>query len=85
MRKPHFIGFFPGAAFQQPLGSSGVVGRQDDEAGVLLGQGEDLPGAVGELAAAPHPRDLATLEDLGSVGEVPGQQQWRHAGPPDQE
>jgi hypothetical protein len=47
------------------------VGRQDDETGVLLGQGEDLPAAVGELAAAPHPRDLATLEDLGSVGEVP--------------
>ena len=41
--------------------------------------------AVGVKLAGPDAGELAALEDVGPVGEVPGQQQRGPAGPADQQ
>ena len=64
-------------AVQQPLGGGRVVGGQHDQARLLPGQGEDLVRAFRESPPAADAGELAALEDVGPVGEVPGQQQRR--------
>src|SRR5712672_4537215 len=73
----------PVSAVQQPPGGGGVVGGQHDQAGLLLPQRKDLAAALGEQAPVADARELAALEDLRPVGEVPGQQQRRPAGAAD--
>ena len=61
------------------------MGGQHDQARLLLGQGEDPARAFREPLPVAHARKLAALEDPRPVGEVPGQQQRRPAGPADQQ
>src|SRR6185312_3871121 len=70
---------------QQPLGGGRVVGGQYDQARLLLAQGENLARALREPPSAADAGDLATLEDVGPVGEVPDEQQRRPPGPADQQ
>src|SRR6185437_11560814 len=56
---------------QQPLGGGRVVGGQHNQARLLPGQGEDLVRAFREPSPAADAGELAALEDVGPVGEVP--------------
>jgi hypothetical protein len=63
-----------GSAVQQPPGGGGIVGGQHDQAGLLPGERADLAGGLGELTVVADAGQLAALQDVGAVGEVPGQQ-----------
>jgi len=49
------------------------MGRQDGQAGHLLVEREDFAGGRGGPAPAARARNLAAFQQLGSLGEVPGQ------------
>ena len=63
-----------GSAVQQPPGGGGIVGGQHDQAGLLPGERADFAGGLGELAAVADAGELAALQDVSALGEVPGQQ-----------
>src|SRR6516164_7256885 len=89
MSHVRWSGMFPSwpvvSAVQQPLGGCRVVGGQHHQARQLLFEGEDLPGGLGELAPGTDAGELAALQELRAVGEVPGQQQRRPGAAADQQ
>ena len=62
-------------AVEQTLGRGRVVGRQDDEAGHSLLEGQNLIGGPGELAPVTDTGKLAPFQQLRAVAEIADQQQ----------